>query len=590
MALPSPTVAIRLDPAAARTRRDERPPVMIRFLSIRDLAIVDAMNVEFDHGFNVLTGETGAGKSIIIGALGLLVGGRGGTDLVRTGAPRALVQATFETEEGEENIVRREIPAQGRGRIYIDDALATAAALKTLGRRLVDIHGQHEHQALLDPRSHVGLLDAYGGLETSAAEVAAAYARWRGAETRLEAEREGAREAAARIEFLQFQIEEIDRVSPQPGEDERLRNERRRLANAGRLQHLASEAYAALYERDDSVVSSLGAVWRHLDELAALDAAFAEHAAARGTVAPVLDDLAHALRSYAAAVEVSPDRLGEVEMRLAAVERLARKYGGSLDAVLERRTALDAEIRRGADDETRRAALESEAAAARAAYLGAAGALSTRRVAQARSLAPALEAELRQLAMPDGRVEVIVETGLPEERWGSRGTDRVELFLSANPGEDARPLARVASGGELSRVMLALKTLVATDTPGKTLVFDEIDAGIGGRAADRVGERLRALGDRYQVLCVTHAPQLAAYATAHYGVSKCVSEGRTRTAVERLSRDERVAELARLMTGSGGSAARASASELLDSRRAASARAAPPAVAVREATPRRSRE
>ena len=192
--------------------------------------------------------------------------------------------------------------------------------------------------------------------------------------------------------------------------------------------------------------------------------------------------------------------------------------------------------------------------------------------------------------MPDGRVEVIVETGLPEERWGSRGTDRVELFLSANPGEDARPLARVASGGELSRVMLALKTLVATDTPGKTLVFDEIDAGIGGRAADRVGERLRALGDRYQVLCVTHAPQLAAYATAHYGVSKCVSEGRTRTAVERLSRDERVAELARLMTGSGGSAARASASELLDSRRAASARAAPPAVAVREATPRRSRE
>ncbi len=588
MALPSPTVAIRLDPAGARTRRDEQPPVMIRFLSIRDLAIVDAMNIEFDHGFNVLTGETGAGKSIVIGALGLLVGGRGGADLVRTGASRALVQATFETEDGEENIVRREIPAQGRGRIFIDDALATASALRTLGRRLVDIHGQHEHQALLDPRSHVGLLDAYGGLEAAASEVAAAYDRWRSAEMRLEAEREGAREAAARIEFLQFQLEEIDRISPQPGEDELLRNERRRLANADRLLHLASEAYAALYERDDSVVSSLGVVWRQLDELAALDSAFVEHAAARETVPPLLDDLAHALRSYAAAVEVSPDRLGEVETRLAAVERLARKYGGSLDAVLERRTALDAEIRRCTDDETRRAALESEAVAARAAYRGAAGALSTRRVTQARSLAPALEAELRQLAMPDGRVEVIVETGLPAERWGPRGTDRVELFLSANPGEDARPLARVASGGEISRVMLALKTLVATDTPGKTLVFDEVDAGIGGRAADRVGERLRALGDRYQVLCVTHAPQLAAYATAHFGVSKCVSEGRTRTAVERLSPEERIAELARLMTGSGSSAALASASELLDSRHAASAGAAP--AAAREETPRATGE
>ena len=587
MALPSPTVEIRLDPAGARTRRDERPPVMIRFLSIRDLAIVDAMNIEFDHGFNVLTGETGAGKSIIIGALELLVGGRGGADLVRTGTSRALVQATFETEDGRENIVRREIPAQGRGRIFIDDALATATALRTLGRRLVDIHGQHEHQGLLDPRSHMGLLDVYGGLEAAAAEVAAAHDHWRSARMQLEAERQGAREAAARIDFLEFQLEEIDRVSPQPDEDELLRNERRRLANADRLLQLASGAYAALYERDDSVVSALGGVWRQLDELAALDSAFVEHAAARETVPPLLDDLAHALRSYAAAVEVSPDRLGEIETRLAAVERLVRKYGGSLDAVLERRTAIAAEIRSCADGETRRAALESEAGAARAAYVSAADALSARRVAQARSLAPALEAELRQLAMPNGRVEVSVETGLPEERWGPRGTDRVELFLSANPGEDARPLTRVASGGELSRVMLALKTLVATDTAGKTLVFDEVDAGIGGRAADRVGERLRALGDRYQVLCVTHAPQLAAYAAAHFGVSKWVSEGRTRTTVERLEQGERIAELARLMTGSGSSAALASAAELLDSRHA-SARAALPA--VREQTPRTSRE
>ena len=561
---------------------------MIRFLSIRDLAIVDAMNIEFDHGFSVLTGETGAGKSIIIGALGLLVGGRGGADLVRTGASRALVQATFETEAGEEKIVRREIPAHGRGRVFIDDELATAAALRTLGRELVDIHGQHEHQALLDPRTHIGLLDAYGGLEAAASAVAAAHERWRSAELQLEAEQQGARDAAARMEFLEFQLGEIDRVSPQPGEDELLRNERRRLANADRLLQLASGAYAALYEQDDSVVSTLGGVWRRLDELADLDSAFVEHAAARETVSPLLDDLAHVLRSYSAAVEVSPDRLAEVEARLADVERLVRKYGGSLDAVLERRTAIAGEIQRDAAGETRRAALESEAGAARAAYLAAAGALSTRRVTGARSLAPALEAELRQLAMPNGCVDVTVETGLPEGRWGPRGTDRVELFLSANPGEDARPLARVASGGELSRMMLALKTLVATDTAGKTLVFDEIDAGIGGRAADRVGERLRALGGRYQVLCVTHAPQLAAHATTHYGVSKRVSDGRTRTSVERLGRDERTAELARLMTGSDSSAALASAAELLDSRNAVAARATLPAGL--EQTPRPSGE
>ena len=546
---------------------------MIRYLGIRDLAIVDALDIEFEHGFNVLTGETGAGKSIIIGALGLLVGERGSGDLVRTGTTRALVQAVFEDEEATETIVRREIPARGRGRIFLNDALSTAAALRALAGRLVDIHGQHEHQALLDPRSHSGLLDAYVGLESAAAEVAAAHARWQDAKARVEAERVDAGELAARVEFLEFQLGEIDRVAPRSGEDELLRNERSRLANADRLKTLAGGAYATLYERDDSVMSSLGAVWRQLDELAALDSALTEQAAARDAVVPLLEDLAHTLRSYAAAVEVSPDKLADVEARLADIERLVRKYGGSLDAVLERRRTMAAEVEDLADGGKRRTALEADAVKAREAYLAAARALSVRRVEGARQLAPALGAELRHLAMPDGHVAVRVDTDLPEGRWSSRGTDRVELFLSANPGEDARPLSRVASGGELSRVMLALKTLATTDAAGKTLVFDEIDAGIGGRAADRVGERLRALGARYQVLCVTHAPQLAAHATAHFRVSKRVDGGRTRTVVERLTQAERVAELARLMTGSDSSTALASAAELLEAGRT-------PAVAV----------
>lgn len=544
---------------------------MIRFLSIRDLAIVDALDIEFENGFSVLTGETGAGKSIVLGALGLLVGERSSGDLVRTGAGRALLQAAFEDRGGAETIVRREIPARGRGRIFLNDELSTAAALKTLGARLVDIHGQHEHQALLDPRSHVGLLDAYGVLEPAAAEVATAYGNWRDARARLDAARVEAEELTARLELLEYQLAEIDRIAPGPGEDEVLRNERRRLANADRLLTLAGGAYGTLYERDDSVMSTLGSVWRQLDELAALDAGLAEQAAVRDAVVPLLEDLAHALRSYAAAVEVSPDRLAEVEARLADVERLVRKYGGTLDAVLERRGAIASEVEDLNDGEKRRAALEAHAVEARQAYLAAARALSARRIDRARKLVPALEAELRHLAMPGAHVEVSVDTDLPEGRWGPRGTDRVELLLSANPGEQMRPLAKVASGGELSRVMLALKTLAATDDAGKTLVFDEIDTGIGGRAADHVGQRLRALGTRYQVLCVTHAPQLAAHATAHFRVSKRVDGGRTRAVVERLAQRERIAELARLMTGSDSSAALASAAELLESRHAIAA-------------------
>ena len=547
---------------------------MIRFLGIRDLAVVDVLDIEFEGGFNVLTGETGAGKSIIVGALGLLVGGRGGGDLVRTGAARARVQAAFEDPGGSETVVRREIPAQGRGRTFLNDELSTAAALKTLGARLVDVHGQHAHQALLDPRSHAGLLDAWGGLESAAAGVAAGWRSWRDAQARLDAARVDARERAARVEFLEYQLQEIDGVAPQPGEDEALRNERRRLANAERLLTLAGGAYATLYERDDSVLSTLGTVWRQLDELAELDAGWTEQAAVRDAVVPLLEDLAHALRSCAAAVEVSPERLAEVEARLAGVERLVRKYGGALDAVLERRGEIAAELDDLRGGEKRRAALEGQAAEAREAYAAAARALSARRVEEGRRLVPALEAELKRLAMPDGRVEVRVDAGLPEARWGPRGTDRVELLLSANPGEETRPLARVASGGELSRVMLALKTLAATDAAGKTLVFDEIDAGIGGRAADHVGQRLRALGARYQVLCVTHAPQLAAHATTHFRVSKHVDGGRTRTVVDKLTPDERVAELARLMTGTDSSTARASAAELLESGAARAAVAA----------------
>ena len=536
---------------------------MIRFLSIRHFAIVDQLEIELDPGFSVLTGETGAGKSIIVGALGLLVGGRASGDLVRTNEDRAVIQATFDDATRRELIIRREISAQGRSRVFIDDALAAATTLKGLGRQLVDLHGQHEHQALLDPRNHLGLLDAHGRFGALAGQVHESFERWRAADRRLEQARLGAREKRERTELLTFQLREIDDVAPEAGEDGRLEVECRRLANAERLQALCAGAYATVYERDDAILAVLGGVWRQLEELATLDSAFATYLKSRETVDSQLDDLAGFLRSYAADIEASPARLAEVEGRLAQLERLKKKYGQRLDDVLARRAEIAAELDASAAGGARLAGLEASERAARDDYLATARKLSARRSKQGRVLAKRLEEELTDLAISQGRVEVRFEDELPAARWTEHGVDGVEFFFSANPGETVRPLAKVASGGELSRVMLGLKTLASTDAPGKTLVFDEVDAGIGGAAAERVGARLNRLGETFQVLCVTHLPQIAAYATTHYHVSKRVEQGRTHTRVERLSERGRVDELARLMTGGVSAQARASAYEML---------------------------
>lgn len=536
---------------------------MIRFLSIRHFAIVDQLEIELEPGFSVLTGETGAGKSIIVGALGLLVGGRASGDLVRTNEDRAVIQATFDDATRRELIIRREISAQGRSRVFIDDALAAAATLKGLGRQLVDLHGQHEHQALLDPRNHLGLLDAHGRFGALADQVRESFERWRAADRRLEQARLGAREKRERTELLTFQLREIDDVAPEAGEDDQLAVERRRLANAERLAALCAGAYATVYERDDAILSVLGAVWRQLEELATLDPAFAPYLKARETVEAQLDDLAGFLRSYAADIEASPARLAEVEERLAQLERLKKKYGQRLDDVLARREEIAAELDASTAGAARLVELEASERDARDDYLGAARKLSARRSKQGRVLAKRLEEELTDLAIPQGRFEVRFEDELPAARWSEHGVDAVEFFFSANPGETVRPLAKVASGGELSRVMLGLKTLASTDAPGKTLVFDEVDAGIGGATAERVGARLNRLGETFQVLCVTHLPQIAAYATTHYHVSKRVEDGRTHARVERLTERDRVDELARLMTGGVSAQGRASAREML---------------------------
>jgi DNA repair protein RecN (Recombination protein N) len=526
---------------------------MIRFLSISHLAVIDKLELEFAPGLNVLTGETGAGKSILVGAVGLLVGGRASADLVRTGEEAASVQAVFEKSDGTEVIVRREVSSQGRSRAFVDGALVTSAALRDAAGSLVDLHGQHEHQVLLDPAAHIDLLDEFAGLTPEREGVAAAFRTWQ--QVRDERARLAAAEQqkASRAEFLAFQLSEIDKAAPQPGEDEELATTRIVLANADRLQRLCDEAYTTLYEGDDAALPALAIVWKKVGELAALDPKFASYVDAREAVKSQLEDLAFFLRSYSQNIDASPARLQEIEDRLALLERLKKKHGPSLADVMEKAASLRRELHEIEHATERAAELDAALAMACDAYRRIAGDLSSRRRAAAKEFSKALEKALADLAMAKTRCEVRFAPGSSngdgEARWSERGLDEAEFYISPNPGEDVRPLARIVSGGELSRIMLALKTLASTDAPGKTLIFDEVDAGIGGAVADVVGARLRLLGERFQVLCITHLPQIAAYGSTHYRIEKVVRGGRTSTSVARVDGVDREEEIARMIGG-----------------------------------------
>ncbi|HEY2149412.1 MAG TPA: DNA repair protein RecN [Vicinamibacterales bacterium] len=541
---------------------------MLRFLRVKHLAVIDSVEVEFDPGFNVLTGETGAGKSILVEAVGLLLGGRASGDLVRTGEDAATIEAIFESG-GKEMLVRREITSQGRSRAFVDGVLATAGALKDLSSRLIELHGQHEHQTLLDPTTHLGALDTFGALDRLLVPTAAAYETMRQIHDRLARVRAAATDRDTRQDLITFQLGELDRAGlkamagEDPGEDVELAAQRQVLANAERVERLCAESYSALYESDDAVLAGLGGIWRRVGELAAIDPQFKPHFDGRELIKSQLEDLAHFLREYGAGIDASPVRLQQVEERLALLERLKRKHGPTLAEVIAKRDSLRLELSDLARGDDQAIELERELAAARTEYLAAAGKLSTERRRLAKLFGRQLVELLGELAMEQTRFEVrFGESPLPESSWNARGVDAAEFFVSPNPGEDLRPLARIVSGGELSRVMLALKTLTATARHGFSdaidrppsdsapgLIFDEVDAGIGGRVADVVGRKLRMLGSAFQVLCITHLPQIAAYADTQFVIEKRVDGGRTRTTIRRLTDGGRVEELARMLGG-----------------------------------------
>ncbi len=577
---------------------------MLTHLRISNFALLDDVALELGEGFNVLTGETGAGKSLLVDAVALLRGGRASAEVVRAGADEARIEALFEpagaaakglaerlaavgVEPAEEGlVVRRVVGRGGRGKVWVNGGLSTAAALAELAGGLIDLAGQHEHQTLTDPARHLSILDAHG-VEPSLAEAAAAASEAvRAAAEELARASLDERGRAEREDFLRFQVREIDEAQLAPGEDERLKQERERLRAAEKLHAAARRAVDALYAREGAITEELGALGRELQETGRADPALAKLGAQLDEARVQLEDAAESLRRYADGMNADPERLAEVEERLHLVGRLLRKHGPDAAAILKKRDEMAAELAQLGSHEERRAAAAKALDEARARAAPAAEALSQARRRAAASLSKEVSAALAELGMKGARLAAEVAERAPREgddpalvfdgkRLGPSGWDRVEFLLAANPGEEPRPLARVASGGELSRVMLALKRVLARADTVATYVFDEVDAGIGGGIADVVGRQIRAVAADKQVLCVTHLAQIAAYADAHFRVEKRTEGGRTSTTVRRLDPDERIDELAR-MVGDGRITpkARAHAEELIEHAQVKRSRAA----------------
>jgi DNA repair protein RecN (Recombination protein N) len=543
---------------------------MLRFLRIRNFALIDQLELHFEEGFNLLSGETGAGKSIIVDALGLLTGSKASAEMVRTGENRAIVEAIFEMDlrsdlerlgldaEGAEIIIRREISSDERNRVYVNNQPTTVSALRELAPLLLDIHGQHEQQTLLDHSSQLALIDAYAESTTLASKARQLFTAAERAEAELaELTAEHARKLE-RLDLLTFQHDEIQKADPKPGETESNRLRLNVLSNAGKLLEAAARGYESFYESEASVLSAIAQSHRAIRDAAQHDSRLQPIAEQIETARISIQDIAYALRDYAEQIEADPQELERVQARLAELERLHRKYGPDL---LEHVHKVRREMDSIGLTEEKKEDLQVEISSIRQQYADTTLQLSKRRRAASIKLEAAVQQELQSLAMPHARFTIAWTDVAPGR---ASGIDRPELLISANPGEELRALEKIASGGELSRVMLALRTMLAVDDTRKTLVFDEVDAGIGGKAAETVGQKLKELSARYQIFCVTHLAQIAAFADHQYRIEKLILDGRSVTRVEALTGETRIEELVRMMSGSRVTdAARAHVKELL---------------------------
>ena len=545
---------------------------MLTELRIRNFAVIEEAAITFGAGLNVLSGETGAGKTIIMTALGLLVGGRASPELIRAGAKEAVVEGIFEFEGEspiagaaewlrEENphelIVRRQIAEGGRARVTINDHLTTVQALGRLGPALVQIYGQHEQQALLQRDNHLAILDRHAGLEREVTAYRNLYGRVRQVDARrAELERrEG--ERAELLELARFRVAELERAALAAGEDERLAAERLLLANAAKLAEAADAVDQSLYASENAAVDLVAKATARLAEAAALDPRLKEPLDLLRAVQANLEEAARAIQAYATRIEADPERLEQIESRTTELAQLKRKYGGTIEAALKVLERGRQEITELAALSESRAEIVAEVAALLTELAAQAGRLSVARTRSASALGQRMNAELRTLGMRSAAFEVRLARPAAEEgalvhaglAMGPAGCDSVEFYLAPNPGQPALPLARVASGGELSRVMLALKRLEAQRRGIATMIFDEVDAGIGGAVAEIVGRKLKQLARFHQILCVTHLAQIAAFADSHFVVEKAERRGVTRSRVDALALPDRPAEVARMLGG-----------------------------------------
>jgi len=545
---------------------------MLSLLRVQNLAVIDTCEVEFGPGLNVVTGETGAGKSILVGALRLVLGARGRPELVRTGAAQAEIEALFELEadslvrrrlaelgfeDGDELLVRRVVQANGRSRAYVNGRLSTARQLVALAQGLVDISSQHQHHTLVDPATHLGFLDAFAELRGRRADMATAHAALLSATAGLRSARQTLRERTEREDLLRFQLDEIGRLDPEPGELADLEAQRDRLVHAERLLQAVGRAEELLYSGERAVCGSLDRIVGGLVDVARYDVALDELAERVSGAATELEEVGRDLGSYLSDAGAEPGRLEVVEERLHELRRLVRRHGSEVRDVLAFADRARADLGELDQAEGRITALKGAQQAGLSHAQEAARALSVARHAAAGRLAEAMTAELAELGMGLARVEVAVapldggdgEMVVDGARLSATGRDRAEFLIAPNPGEAPRPLRKVASGGELSRALLALKRVLAQGGPVGLYVFDEVDTGVGGGIAEVIGRKLAQVAAHHQVLCITHLPQVAIYGDRHLAVTKRVDDGRTYSDIVTLGPSARREEIARMLGG-----------------------------------------
>ena len=559
---------------------------MLVELLVRDFVLIDTLELRFEPGFNVLTGETGAGKSIVVGALGLVLGGRARPDLVRPGCEEAEIMARFDLShspgaraklaeaglENDELVVRRVVQASGRSRAYLNGRLCTAAELTALAPDLADVSSQHESVALTDPSTHITYLDAFAKLEPLRDELSSVVERVAAKAKELAELREKERGREEREAFLRFQLAAIDELAPQANEVEELEAERARLRHADKLGAATRGAADRLYDADGALCDELGRLAADLTQASDIDPELRPLAESVEAARAELVEAARALSRYADGIEMDPARLAQVDDRLFRINKLARQYGGSVDGVLAAKQRLTEELDALASAEERIAVIENEVRDALAVAAEKARQLSAKRKEEAERLGGLISRELSLLGMGKARVVVDVaqlegsggELEIDGARLTRDGIDRVELLIAPNPGAPPRPLRRIASGGELSRALLALKRVLAENGPAGLYVFDEVDTGVGGAVAEQIGHAIADVARHRQVLCITHLAQIAAFANAHYVVEKRSDTERTQTRVLRVGHKERVAEIARMISGAKITpAARKAAEEML---------------------------